>query len=255
MDFKKTGIVLLVLFVAAGGLGFWASKTGLGPLAPQERHVLMGSTTPEGDYVYVEDAPYYTIEVRYPAKTALSGAADAKARFAIETALAARIAQFKTDGNFENLTEEDVRIQGLGADRKYALGLEYKTYTSLGYVSYLYTIYADTLGAHPNLYFLTFVFDNKGEQVALGQLFPNNPNWLEELSLLVSNDVVAQIRQRTGIDDVTGSVFAEGLAPVESNFQNFVLEGDSLLIEIPPYQVAAYAVGTFEVRIPLKDLQ
>ena len=102
---------------------------------------------------------------------------------------------------------------------------------------------------------MTFVFDKDGNKVALGQLFPNNPNWLEELSLVVSNDVVAQMKQRTGLDDITGSVFAEGLATKEENFQNFVIDGDMLVVEIPPYQVAAYAAGSFEVRTPLKGLQ
>lgn len=255
MNVKQVGVLLLVLIVLAAGFGFWASRTEQGAPAAQEQHVLMGSTTPEGDYAYVEEAPYYVIEARYPAKTPLADAADRKARLAIETALAAHIAQFKADGNFDSLTAEDVQIQGLGPDRKYALGLEYKAYQSADYTSYAYSIYEDTLGAHPNGYYLTFVFDKNGDQVSLGQLFPNNPNWLQELSLLVSNNVVSQMKVRTGADDVTGSLFAEGLAPKEENFQNFVIDGGTLVVLLPPYQVAAYAAGTFEVKIPLKDLQ
>jgi len=204
----------------------------------------MGSATPQGDYKYTEEGPYYVIEARYPA-----------GRPAVEAALAASIAQFKEDGNFANLTAEDIQIQGLGPDRKYAYDAEYKTYNAPGYTSYFYTIYQDTLGAHPNGFFLTFVFDKEGNKVSLAQLFPNNPNWLEELSLVVSNEVVAQMKQRTGLDDITGSVFAEGLATKEENFQTFVIDGDMLVVEIPPYQVAAYAMGSFEVRTPLKGLQ
>ncbi len=244
MDFKKLGVALLVLIVVAAGFGLWASRANAPGLVLEERHILTGTTTPQGDYKYTEDAPYYTITARYPA-----------GRLAIETALAANIAQFKEDGNFANLTAEDVQIQGLGPDRKYALDMEYKTYQSPAYTSYLYTVYADTLGAHPNGYFLTFVFDKQGNEVSLVQLFPNNPSWLEELSLTVSEDVVAQLKQRTGLDDITGSVFAEGLATKEENFQNFIIDGDTLVIEIPPYQVAAYALGSFEVKTPLKGLQ
>jgi len=222
----------------------WASKaTAPGP-SGQEQSILMGSATPQGDYKYTEEGPYYVIEARYPA-----------GRPAVEAALAASIAQFKEDGNFANLTAEDIQIQGLGPDRKYAYDAEYKTYNAPGYTSYFYTIYQDTLGAHPNGFFLTFVFDKEGNKVSLAQLFPNNPNWLEELSLVVSNEVVAQMKQRTGLDDITGSVFAEGLATKEENFQTFVIDGDMLVVEIPPYQVAAYAMGSFEVRTPLKGLQ
>lgn len=255
MNVKQTGMLLLVLIIAAAGFGFWASRVPQGAPAVQEQHVLMGSTTPEGDYAYAEEASYYIIEARYPAKTPLAGAADSKARLTIETALAAHIAQFKSNGNFDSLTVEDVQVQGLGPDRKYALNLEYKAYQSADYVSYAYSIYEDTLGAHPNGYYLTFVFDKNGDRVSLGQLFPQNPSWLEELSLLVSNDVVSQMKVRIGADDVTGSLFAEGLAPKEENFQNFILDGETLVILLPPYQVAPYAAGTFEVKIPLKDLQ
>ena len=244
MHFKQVGIAVIILIIFAAGFGLWASKaTAPGP-SGQEQSILTGSATPQGDYKYTEEAPYYAIEARYPA-----------GRPVVEAALAASIAQFKEDGNFANLTAEDIQIQGLGPDRKYAYDAEYKTYNAPGYTSYFYTIYQDTLGAHPNGYFLTFVFDKDGNKVALGQLFPNNPNWLEELSLVLSNEVVAQMKQRTGLDDITGAVFAEGLATKEENFQNFVIDGDMLVVEIPPYQVAAYAAGSFEVRTPLKGLQ
>ncbi len=173
----------------------------------------------------------------------------------IEKALKDLVEQFKKDSNLATLTPEDIAVQGLGGGRKYTFDAEYKTTTSPTLVSYLYTIYQDTLGAHPNAYFRTFVFDAQGTQVrAVTGLPHTNPNLLEELSLLVSNDVTRQMRERTGQDDISGSIFAEGLAPNEENFQNFLVDGETLLIEIPPYQVAAYAVGSFEVRIPMKDI-
>ncbi len=85
----------------------------------------------------------------------------------------------------------------------------------------------------------------QGNQLVIADLFQPGSNWLEELSLLVSNDVVSQVKQRLGIDDTTGAIFPEGLSPNEENFQNFAVDGTSLLIELPPYQVAAYAAGSF----------
>lgn len=253
---NSTRIINIVLIVVAlVAIAWGVSLIKVSEPVPPMQHVLEGQLTAAGDYRYSENTDYYTIDVDYPATTTLSGAADVKARTTIEQALADHIAQFKQDGNFANLTPQDIEIQGLGPDRKYALGMTYTVYASPAYASYVYLIYEDTLGAHPNAYFLTFVFDKNGNQVGIKDILASNPNGLQELSLLVSNDVTAQMKTRLGMDDVTGAIFAEGLAPTEENFSNFAIDGDTLLIEIPPYQVAAYAMGSFEVRIKLKDIQ
>jgi hypothetical protein len=254
---NSTRIINIVLVVVVVGAIAW----GLSlvhvpqPAAPAMQHVLQGQLTASGNYHYNETADYYTIDADYPATTTLTGPADVKARLTIEQGLADQIAQFKQDGNFASLTPEDVQIQGLGPDRKYALDMTYQVYASPNYASYFYTIYEDTLGAHPNAYFKTFVFDAQGNQVSINDIIASNPNGLQELSLLVSNDVVSQLKTRLGVDDVTGDMYPEGVSPTADNFSNFVIDGDSLLIELPPYQVAAYAAGSFEVRIKLSDIQ
>jgi hypothetical protein len=254
MNFKKMGTALALLAVATVAFGFMAQNQGSILPVQQEQHVLAGTTTPAGDFSSAENAPYYTIEVSYPATTTLRGGADAKARLVIETALKGRIDEFKTNGNFANLTPDDVRIQGLGSDRKYALDMQYKAYVSGKYVSFVYTIYEDTLGAHPNGYYTTFVFDVAGNQVGIKDVLSGNPNGLEELSLVASNQVTAELKKRLGTDDLTGAVFAEGLSPTVENYSNFYIDGDALAILFPPYQVAAYAAGSFEARVPLAEI-
>ncbi len=245
MQFKQAGWALLILIIGAVIFGLLASKTNPGTMPiVQGAPILAGTETKEGDFLYTEDAPYYTIEARYPAHEPV-----------VEQAVADRIEEFKKNGDFANLTAEDINIQGLGPDRKYALDMEYKTYISPNTVSYAYTIYEDTLGAHPNVYFKTFVFDQNDTQLTIKDILASNSNGLEELSLLVSNDVVAQYKERAQVDDTTGLIYDEGLAPKEDNFSNFVIDRDTLVIQIPPYQVAAYAVGSFEVRIKLTDIQ
>ncbi len=244
------------------GLSSLTTPPVAAPTAGDKSAILGGTLGSDGAYHYSEDKEYYRIDADYPASTGLSAAADLKARTTIEQGLAAQIASFKQDSALDNITPQDAEIQGLSGDRKYALALEYKMVTSSTTVSYAYQVYADTLGAHPNLYYTTFVFDQDGNQLVLADVLSNNPNWLEELSLLVENDVTAQLKARLADSlpqgdegaDVTGSIFAEGLAAKEENFKNFVVDGDSLVILIPPYQVAAYAVGAFEVRIPLSEI-
>ncbi len=254
---KKLLSIVLVVAVL-GGFAFVLSYVGKdrAPVAVDTGpHILVGSSTPDGNYEYKEDAPYHFISVKYPSQTLLvSRSADQKARLAIEQELKTQVEQFKQDNGLDSLAQEDVQVQGLGGERRYTLQIDYKQYQSTTTISYFFTIYADTLGAHPNVYFKTFVFDQKGSVLRLADVLVNNPNWLEELSLLVSNDVLGQMRQRLGQKEVTGSVFAEGLAPKEENFQNFLVDGETLVVHIPPYQVAAYAAGAFEVRVPLNGL-
>lgn len=232
---NSTRIINVILVAVVVGLIAW----GLTlikvpqPAAPQE--VKAGE--------YTESGAYYDIKVAYPA-------APASERAIIESSLQADVADFK-----QSVSGLDPTVMPSLADHKLAFDAEFKTYTTPAYTSYFYTIYEDTGGAHPNGFFKTFVFDQSGRQVGLKDILGKNPQWLEELSLLVSNDVVAQLKQRLGQTDVTGAIFAEGLAPKEENFQTFVIDGGDLLIEIPPYQVAAYAAGTFEVRIKLSDIQ
>lgn len=252
----------MVLALIFAGLSSLTTPPATPPTAGDKSAILGGTLGSDGVYHYSEQKEYYRITADYPATTGLSTAADLRARTTIEQELAAQIATFKQDSGLDTLTAQDAQIQGITADRHYALALEYMPLTSSTTVSYAYQVYADTLGAHPNLYYTTFVFDKDGTQLALKDVLKNNPNWLEELSLLVSQDVVAQLKARLAESlpegdegaDVTGSIFAEGLAAKEDNFKNFVIDGDTLVILIPPYQVAAYAVGAFEVRLPLSEV-
>ncbi|MDB5225676.1 MAG: hypothetical protein JWL87_628 [Candidatus Adlerbacteria bacterium] len=263
MDLKQIAWGAGILLALALVFGIWASYTTPAKVETPQQQALAGTLQPNGDYKYSESTEIYTIEASWPEKVPLATAeASAKARFAIEQGLSDEINRFKADSNFAGMTQADIEMMGIGGDRKYALALEYKDYDAPGYHSYAYTVYADTLGAHPNGYFKTFVFDVEGNRVMLADLFDPSVNWLEELSLLVSNDVTAQMKARLGESlpqgdegpDLTGAIFPEGLSPSEENFQNFVIDGDALVILIPPYQVAAYAAGSFEVRIPFADI-
>ncbi|MDE2071593.1 MAG: DUF3298 domain-containing protein [Patescibacteria group bacterium] len=240
----------LGLIIVVGGLAFVAA----GYTTPQEAHVLQGTLSQDGrSYTYAEDKPYYSVSVEYPAHTALSGGADIKAREFMETALQAQVVQFKQDSGVETLTAQDAQYQNITADHKYALGIEYKEYGSPNYDSFLFSIYEDTLGAHPNGFFKTFVFDQNGKIISIEDIVKGKG--LSALAALVRADVVKQMQTRLGQQDVSGALFEDGLAPTDNNYSNFIVDNTDLLIELPPYQVAAYAMGTFEVRVPLSNFQ
>jgi hypothetical protein len=255
MTLKQIASVLGVLAVLAIIFGLWASHTKpVAAPAAQETHILQGTKTAQGDYLYTEDKDYYSIKAAYPGQTGLKAEADAIARATIEQGLADEIANFKKNSGLDALTPQDIQTQGLGGDRKYMLDMEYKAYSSTSSVSYAYTVYADTLGAHPNGYYLTFVFDSGGNQAELGDLFADGSDYLARIASAATAQVTKQLQAGLNQQDVSESIFKEGLAPKDENFKNFVIDGDTLVVFIPPYQVAAYVAGSFEVRIPLSTL-
>jgi hypothetical protein len=103
------------------------------------------------------------------------------------------------------------------------------------------------------------VFDAQGNELGLADLFvatSTNPHadWLNQISGIATVQIQDELTKRLG-ETPGDSFFSEGTAPKEENFQNFVIDGNDLVFLFPPYQVAAYAAGTFDVRIPLSQLK
>lgn len=249
---NSTRIINIVLVSTAAVLVAWGLSLIHIP-EPQSavQHVLQGQKTPAGDYKYTENNQYYSIEVYYPATTTLGIAANAKALAVIEQGMYAQIQDFHQILNEIMDDAEKARLQQDG--RQYAFAAQYQEYPSAHYESFLYAVYEDTGGAHPNGFFKTFVFDQRGGLVQLSDLFGTGSDYLGRLSQAAKAQVLQQLKDRLGVD-ATNVIFNDGLTPTAENFQNFTVEGDTLHIFFPPYQVAAYAAGAFDVNIPLESL-
>lgn len=200
-----------------------------------------------------EEAEYYDIEASYPSGTPLSEevspAADDKAVTILRSFIDGEVRRFKENGNFNNLTDTDIAMLGYEDGRKQLLEISYEEHLSEGTVSYVFTLYQDTLGAHGNTFFRTFVFDTKtGEGLVLHDLFSSDA-YLDSLSGMSRNALMASLGEfaDTGMID-------QGTTPYEDNFQAWYLDGDALVILFPPYQVAPYAAGPQKVRILLSEL-
>lgn len=202
---------------------------------------------PEG---YTEHAKYYDIVAAYATSTPLTGAKDAAARSLMYGFVRDTINEFRANGNFENLTAEDIRMMGFDQGRKETLQISYRVTLAPKTVSYVFTIYEDTLGAHGNSYFRTFTFDlTTGRALALADLFLPQAAYLDRLSSL----------SRAGLPAVIGE-FADtayiqrGTAPQAENFEDFYLEKGTFVLLFEPYQVAPYAAGSQMLRIPRSEL-
>ncbi len=203
---------------------------------------------------YTEHAQYYDIAANYPTTTPLAAsvgaAADAAAIAKIQTAISALISQFKADGNFANLSPRDITMMGFDQGRKESLQINYLIASSPRTVSYIFTTYMDTLGAHPNTTFTTLTFDTKtGAELALGDIFASGTDYLDTLSRLARQMLPGIIGE--GAD---ASFINPGTTPDASNFQNFFFDNKDFVVLFPPYQVAPYSSGPQTLRIPITQL-
>jgi len=249
------GIIVVLVIIA---LGVLLIPHVLQAPVPQTSPILGGkAVSSQGErYIYNVDTQYYTIETTYPSQIPLAGAAGPKAERVMEQAIADDIAQFKSDSNLDQITPQDAQIQGLDGTRKYAFNASYTEYESTSTISYVFTIYQDTLGAHPNTFFQTFTFDRGGNQLQLADLFKANSNYLQVLSPLAYSSVVAQLKLK-GVDpdDTILETVRMGTEASPEALQFFYINEDKLHLLFPPYQVAAYAAGSFDVEIPLSQLK
>lgn len=243
----KGGIVFLILavLVALGGWYIFINSQAL-------PHTLNS----QGDRQIKEDTDFYTIQAVYPnssklaSRTDSSASADEKAIQTIESYVIGTVATFKNNANSALTSDEKARLTE--QKLKYSLGIAYQQYTSSSFASVELDVAEDTGGAHPINSYKTFVFDLKGDQVALSDLFTPGSDYLGRISEAATKQIGEQLVAEGA--DASSSIIAEGVAPTADNFSNWVDKDGLLVFLIPPYQAAAYAAGSFEVHIPMSDL-
>lgn len=251
---------LIVVFI---GLVVWYMWTHPAPhaIAPGD----VATTTPPaiiGEPIHITDnGRFYEIDVTYPSATPLNAtagaAADAAAVSAMKMFAEQQIVAFKENNNLNGMTAAEFAEMTFGRDAKYAMNMEYKVYESPKTVSYVYSLYQDTLGAHPNTYYRTFTFDKtSGEALHLDDLFAPGSPYLERLSERTRADlpkIMAKMAEITP-DEVDRDYINSGTMPIADSFGNFAIEGSNLLMIFPPYQVGPYVYGTITDPIPLSSL-
>ena len=245
---RDTVIGIIFLLVILGGVLLYAVLKPSPAKAPGAEAPALVATS------YVERAPYYDIAVNYASSTPLLGkvgaSADAAAVALMKRFVSDTVAQFKTDGNFADLTAADIKTTGLSQSRKETLEIKYLIASSPRTVSYIFTTYEDTLGAHGNTFFRTFTFDTStGALLSLADLFAPGSDYLSRLSSISRAELPAIIG-----DSAATSFIASGTTPSDKNFENFFLDNASLVILFPPYQVAPYSAGPQTLRIKAADL-
>lgn len=119
-------------------------------------------------------------------------------------------------------------------------------------LSIVFSHYTYTGGAHPNSSYRTFHFLlPDGYRADIAELF--SPRGIRR----ISDISISQLRQEmAGPDGMSDTDWIKrGAGPNARNFENFVLTPNELTVLFDAYQVAAYAAGPQEVKIPLSQLR
>lgn len=239
-------ILVLVGFVAIVGAALWFMPAPA-PQAPVHTG-LSYTLTQSGERYHEEVTDTYSIRVLYP------NIPNAEAQAAVDKVVEEVVGYFKGDIISLINEAEAARIRQEG--RPYELGVEYKPYLSARTASFEFDIYLNTGGAHPNAFYRTLVLDKQGKEVALADLFVPEAPYLERLSSESYTRVLAELGERAGSEvtpDMEETVRI-GTSPSPEALQFFYLTDDALHLLFPPYQVASYAAGSFDIAIPLTAL-
>jgi hypothetical protein len=187
------------------------------------------------------EVPKFTIDFEYPHLENTPG--QAAFNTAIQNFSSPTIATFRQEVN-EN---EDWRVENFpefGND----LHVRYTTtHQDNALVSFRFSISTFIAGAaHPNTQIHTVTFDLiSGQAVALGQLFNPGSNYLE----IIANASMDDLRRQDLLQ------WEKGAEAIESNYQNWNITPNGLLITFNDYQVAPHAAGIPEVTVPYAILQ
>ncbi|HEX8591265.1 MAG TPA: RsiV family protein [Candidatus Paceibacterota bacterium] len=249
-------VALLIVFLAILVWRLFIDPTprALAPGGTVATTTPTATTTPP--IVLTDSGRYHDAEATYPSVTPLAQSAGAEA----DAGAVALMKSFVENamGGFEERAEEQMpELASIAGGQKYALDIDYSLYESPKTISYVYIIYENTLGAHPNAYYRTFTFDRAtGENIHLDELFAPGTSYLERLSARARAELPAIMAKRaeTTPDQIDAEYINSGTQPMGDSFNNFAIDGTTLRLIFPPYQVGPYAYGTIEAPIPLSDL-
>jgi|GEM_PF-4295758 len=182
-----------------------------------------------------KDEKLYTLDVAYPH----TGNKDVDT--AIETMIHTQV-----DPYLQEVPTDPNETPG-----PYSLTITYSTTSfSPDVVSFIFDTDTYTGGAHPNTFTTTETFNMKtGKEIALQDLFLPKSDYLK----ILSKESRAQVTANLG-EYVVQDMLDSGTTEDPTNFQNFALYPDSMVIYFAPYDVAPYAAGPQTANIPFSSL-
>lgn len=137
-------------------------------------------------------------------------------------------------------------------DIKYSMFINFDMYKCDNYIGFVFHVFEDFAGAHPNTYIVTVNYNIKSSSISnIDTLIKKNNSILSLMSKysytsLSNEDKIKEINML--------SMLKNGTKPTKDNFDNFVFTKDGLTVFFEKYQIAPYAAGEFSLTIPYEEL-
>ena len=137
-------------------------------------------------------------------------------------------------------------------DQFYTLDIHYDAYNYQNYISYVFTCFLDTGGAHPNTYIETISFDKeKNNLFTIDSFQKTNINILSRFSEISRKELY---QNKKLLDSNVWNMVLEGTRPIDKNFQNFAFSEKGVIVFFERYQIAPYSYGSYQVIIPYSQI-
>ncbi len=258
--FQKTSFILVFTTILLVTLACNASFTVLNPTptpvlptqeqepvqptetsAPLISQQVMLSSVPFSETDPGENFPKYTITAQTPQLTGSDDPRVIAFNQRLTDIIAREVEMWRQ--SFQQLPVTQYS-NGSSLDEKYTLASQTGDLWSF---KFEFSFYSDG-AAHPGHYSITVNYElGQGRELALGDLFLLNSNYLET----IANYCTTELSKQPFADPV----FLEGAKPTVENYHNWNITPEGLMITFDEYQVAPYAAGPQIVTVPYAELK
>ncbi len=191
---------------------------------------------------YVEHGALFDIKLSYPVAHDGAPALNDKVTTAVGEYVATTTNIFK-----ESIKDAEQWYSGAkyGLEGEYDIPLQNDRFVSIMFNGYMFTG-----GAHGMQIYQTMVFDTlNAKKLVFSDVFDGNK---------YTNELSAAFRKKiNGLETLEMSDadwIKSGTEAKPENFQYWYLAKDGFHVIFPPYQIAAYAAGSFDLAVPYSEL-
>lgn len=140
---------------------------------------------------------------------------------------------------------ESIKDSEIQKDLTYFLNIQFQKYIADSFISYVFFIETYTGGAHPNINIESIVYNEEtSELISITKLINENPNFLKSVSRNVRGNLLINPKL------VNTLMMMEGTSEKEENYKTFAITKSGYIFFFPPYQIAPYSSGSFNVNVP-----
>lgn len=248
---KKIILLTAAIFIAAQ-CAWAAPESGTQPPSDEKESVYITDQIKLAPHIIHEENPekYYVINVVYPQIEGDNLSENAvKFNKMIDDVATEQANQFK-----KYVTEDSIHIKTLPESvRHNTLDVDYDTNVVKPGKEIILSVRMSIEGmqagrAHPYHQRTVFNFNlTTGKELKLADLFKPNSHYLQVIAAYCKKELAKKLEDKFMI--------ADGTKPIASNYKNWNIEDDSLVISFDEYQVAPYVYGRQEVEIPYAELK